>query len=614
VSARGIAIRYKLQLEMASLNRYEALNTALRINAGKSTRAEDLEDYDEFFVDTIDSAVLEANTNQLIFGRRGSGKTLLLGTLNERIQGQFPNTNMISFYYDATQFRSSAEYSSSSGKSVKEQTHAFFNSFIERLGHDIFDLASKILERPHWLDAMTLSGGQHAARRRRLDSLVGDLLDASGYGTEGPRLSQMPSRREETIEQFDTRRLGGGASLGVDLAGSNTTLGASAAANRAWARDRKVVSTNVKMSTPHFKPYRVRELLVEIIDLLGLDYIILFIDEWMSLAECQVEFAHRLKECFFGDSRIAVKIAADQYQGKFHNGGQGHNLRGIEVGADIFVAVDLDRPFREPERTTELFTEALYRRLSYFEDDVERHFGRPPLSNPGRFRETLFSTPQAFVELCLGAQGLCREFHLLFKQCAKDMGGAVSTTERIDFETVRRALVEFTAQTYGRAKEGMDSNILLFNIINPHIRDTESRFFIIESRPNATTAVVNDLLSKRVIHRVPDTALHSSIRGMYDCFEIAYGIYIDLMRATEYATGKTIEDSQGIEDVSLINESNKMSYLLDLSPLTRAGDNDVALLLCPHCQREFYSNEPAFEARKICPYCFQDQPIGDADE
>src|SRR5205809_388293 len=92
------------------MNRFEAVSQALALNAGISTRAEDLGEYSQLFVDPINSASLETNTNQLIFGRRGSGKTILTGALNERFRSRFPNVRCYSFHYSAINFRSSAEY------------------------------------------------------------------------------------------------------------------------------------------------------------------------------------------------------------------------------------------------------------------------------------------------------------------------------------------------------------------------------------------------------------------------------------------------------------------------------------------------------------------------
>jgi hypothetical protein len=348
------------------MTRSDTVRKALRTNRGKSIRAEDLEEYDEFFVDTGDLASIESNANQLIYGRRGSGKTLLLGALNERIQGQFPSARIMSFYYDATQFRSSADYGGHSA-SIKEKTHAFFHAFIESLAHDMFDFADAVLEKSSWRDALTLGGDKHARRRERLSNLVLELLEASGYGADNPLPDAKKTAQGNVAEK--QRGKGGHGRLGfrLDTTSANPASISLGAEIGSASQDRSK-GFEATETTPgrYFRPHRVSELLVEIIELLNLEYVVIFIDEWMTLAECQVEFAERLKQCLFGHKRIAVKIAADQYQGEFHNSGRGHHLRGLEVGGDIFVAADLDKPFRDPDNSPDLFAEALYRRLYFF--------------------------------------------------------------------------------------------------------------------------------------------------------------------------------------------------------------------------------------------------------
>lgn len=584
------------------MNRYEIVDAAIRTNAGKSTRAEDLGEYAAFYVDPVDTSAIESNTNQLIYGRRGSGKTLTVGALDTRIRARFPETKVISFAYTATAFRRSAEY-----ESVKDKAHAFFHSFIEALTLDIFALADAILKKPRWLASLSLAGATQAAKRDKLGRLVLELLEAAGYGSDNPLPTSFTGARETRT----TRRQDSGIGLGAGLSfGASSPVGASlrVGAGRASANSRNETETTAYRLTRYFNPSRVRELLLEIIDLLELNYIVIFLDEWMSLAECQVEFAERLRQCLFGDHRIGVKIAADQYQGQLNNAGQGYNFRGLEVDGDIFVAVDLDYPFRDSLQRNILFAEALYRRLRHFQPDMDQHFGPPPLVNPERFLATVFSTDRAFDELCAGAQGLCRDFHLLFQESAKQLKSGLSSSNRVDFEAVRRAIIELTAHTYGRAAKSIDSNALLFGVITPHIQSTGSRYFILESRPSDTSAVVNELLSKRVIHSIESSKLHPSIRGEYDCFEIAYGIFVDLMRAAEFSTGKEMDDTYDPNEVAMITATNKMKFLLDLTPLA-ASSGQARLMLCPSCEHEFSSAEKAYQARHICPHCYMDMPV-----
>lgn len=584
------------------MNRHEAIASALQTNVGKAIRAEMLEDYHEFFVDPIESADLEERSNQLVYGRGGSGKTLLFGTLNERIQGRFPERKVMSLYYTATDFRSSSDYGGL-GASVKDKTHAYFHAFIERLSRDLFDLADRLIESDRGRGKARVALDLGETKREALASAVLSLIEAAGYGIENPTPASLTTKQERTRKESSSHSRS--AKVAGSLSGSGGSLAIGASAGGGSTKSHTTSEASLASPARRFSPSRVRDLVGEIVEILGLDYIVIFIDEWATLTDCQVEFAERLKLCLFNDRRIAVKIAADRFQGRFSNSGHVRNFRGLEVDRDIFVAVDLDLPFRDPEQQSTLYTEALYRRLLYFEPSLEAHFGKPPLTNPQFFIDTVFVSRHAFEELCHGSQGLCRDFHELVQRCTKLLRGEAD--QRIDSNTVRRAIIGFTEQTYLRAKETIDSNTLLFRVIVPHLQASSSRYFLIESRPSLVTEVVNDLLSKRVIDSVPSSVLHPSVRGAYDCFEISYGIFLDLATAAEFTSGAAPVVGYDPAEVGRITSVNKSAYLLDLSILMESMDPDAVPRLCPHCGREFSSAEKAFQVRGICPHCYLDQ-------
>jgi hypothetical protein len=579
------------------MTRQEALGSALRANAGKPVRAEDLANYDVFFVDPIDIAPLETNANQLIYGRRGSGKTLLLGTLNTRIRFRFPQRRVMSFMYDATTFRMSPD--ARPDASVKEQTHAFFGTFITKLCTDLLDLADQVLTKPGWLTALGLSGTAKATRRDALETAVLELQEAASFGISVPSLGD----REDTYETKSSRMRRRRRSLDLGVTALPPYISGPTAAAK-WGSGTETDATTLAASVirprRQFSPGRIKQLIVEVVELLDLEYLVIFIDEWMSLGECQVGFAERLKLCLFNEERIAVKIAADQYQGQLNNSGSGHNFRGLDVGGDIFVELDLDRPFRDRSRHQVLYAEALYRRLHYFEPTLASHFGPPPLSNPERFIDSLFATQQAYTELCLGAQGLCRDFHRLVQKCAKHIDQS-AVEGKLDFELVRSALVEMAEELVGRIVHSADAHRVFMTAITPLVVSNRSRYFLVEGRRGTTIPILNDLLSKRAVHSVPSSDLHPSIRGEFDAYELAHGTFIDLMRAAEFATGERVDDAYDLDDVGRITSASMAQYVLEGDTLTHGA----GIVLCPHCRLEFSSTERSYVKRGLCPGCFE---------
>jgi len=432
-------------------------------------------------------------------------------------------------------------------------------------------------------------------------------MEASSYGSEHPLPTSLKILQESTStnQKKGTITAGIKTESAVSLGDPKLGVNAYAKADGSVSEENTILRKLIYETERCFNPSKVKRLLIEIIDILELNCIIIFIDEWMSLAECQIEFAERLKQCLFGESKISIKIAADPYQGQFNNSGQGHNFRGLEIGGDIFEAVNLDLPFRDQERQADLFSLALYKRLSHLEPTLKEVFGSPLTWNSDYFINSIFANKRAFIELCNGAQGLCRDFHKMFQMCSKRINWNVSK-QKIDIACVKKVIFEKTEETYGRIIKSIDSNRILFDVIRPHIMTNKSRYFIFESKPNEYSAVIKDLLSKRIIHNIPMSRIHSTLRGEYDCFEIDYGIFSDLSRAMEFSTGEKMDEKYDEAEVSRITAPNKSHYLLRIAKNIIEEDG-AEVLLCHSCGQEFSSNEKAYQARKICPHCFMDQ-------
>jgi hypothetical protein len=588
------------------MNIIDHLNKSLKINAGKSNRSEDLENYQHFFVDPLESTILEENTKHLIYGRRGSGKTLVIGALNQKIQSSIMTSNVMSFSYSALNFRSSAEYSVLI-PTVKEKTHAYFHSFIEQLSHDVFNFADEILKKPSLLTYFKLNGSEMKFKRDKFVMLVLELLDAANYGIESPLPSSLKIIKEKgnTKESYNETQLGANQNATIYQDKFETGIKAYLGAEMKEMDQSRAPNKLFYESNRNFNPKKIKNLLIEFIKILDLNYLIIFIDEWMSLAECQIEFAERLKRSLFGERQISIKIAADPYQGQFNNSGEGNNFRGLEIGGDIFEAINLDLPFRDETKRTELFAEALYKRLVCWEPKLETSFGTPPNWNSSYFIESIFSNKFAFEELCTASQGLCRNFHSLFQLCAKRINWDLSK-QKIDMNCVRKVIIDRTEHTYGRIISSIDSNRLLFGVIRPHIMNIRSRYFLVESIPSEYSHIIKNLLSKRIIHQVPMSQIHSSLRGEYDCFEIEYGIFLDIAKAMEFSTGEKIEELTKSFNVSEISSANKNIYILNLNE-NNLINSKSEILVCENCQHEFPSDAKAYVVRKICPYCFIDQ-------
>lgn len=566
------------------MKKNEAIASAIRKNEGASVRSEDLQHYETFFVDSVNLAILEGNENQLIYGRRGTGKTLLLGTLTARINSNQDRT--AAFYLTASDYAEG--FRRKTKLSLVEQANAYFHSFVERLSQKLFDYIASTLEDQQQLTLLGLDGDQNKARRKRIADNLLRLIDAASVGASSLQSTDVAKMRVRLNELVES------GTLDQDMISDMLQTEADSLVSARYVE---------------FNPTKVKELLIEIVSDLKLDYIVVLIDEWMHLKRGQVEFAERLRQCLFGTDRISVKIAADQYQGRFNNAAMGQNLRGLEIGGDIMVKIDLDYPFRGP-RSNELFTEALYRRLLHLEPELQSHFGEPPLSNHTYFMQSIFENEHAFEELCRGAQGICREFHGIFKDCANAVKRP-GAPKLIDYAMVQRVMVDRTAKVF-RSIKNPTSSTIFSDLIVPHVAGTGAHFFLTDTVNSGFSHVIDDLHSKRVIHGVPmSDQLDPVIKAKFDVYEIEYGIYLELRRKIRYNKGAVAP-----VELEELNSENCDAYTLNYDSIGKSANAANDMLHCDECLSDFSRYDRYYLSVGICPnpHCLTPQDSWDGGQ
>lgn len=610
--------------DVLRLDKTRALNSAIEANAELGFRAEDLdtEDYRDYFVDPIgDTLLLATNTNQIIFGRRGTGKTILVRTVCDYVQRGLKGDRVIALPYDAQDFRASPQFTSSK-PNVRQEATAYFNTFITKLAGDLSREGQRILfEERNWLDNISPEGRESRARRMALLETIVEIEEVARYGiqatnpddvTQHNAATEEREQKDRSATSLDFRSRFAGK-LGEDSLNVNADLGGSANMSRSKASKTGKTKKREESFSRRFSAGRLRDLITKAIDLLGLQYIIIVIDEWITLAECQVEFAQRIKQTLCGSGRIGILLAADQFQCSFSNGANEGQFRGLEIGADIFVSGDLDRPFRDPIGGHELLLQVLYRRLLKCEPALLSHFGPAPLEGENRraFRESLFSTEQAFRELCRASNGLCRDFLVLFKMCTSRHNYAVTRAARLTTEDVRAAALENFENYSQSALEGADARLIVLTLIVPHLRNTLAPYFFVSRASGGLShPVIRDLLAKRYIHVIDPSRIHASLRADYVALELEYGWHMSLLRSIAYGDKPKDVSATPIEQISL---DKAWTFILSMDSIQQHGFSEF--FSCPSCHFTFSVREPLYRIRGICPHCLHDiEPREDYDQ
>jgi hypothetical protein len=251
------------------------------------------------------------------------------------------------------------------------------------------------------------------------------------------------------------------------------------------------------------------------------------LDEWSSIpTDIQPLLGEFLLRTVLPLQMFTVKIAAIEQQanfrGRVRNSSQSF---GIELGADIAANISLDDHMvfeQNEDRARDFFKLVLLKHLTLGTDNLDA-IGRPQ-SITDLVRAT-FSDRRAFDELVRAAEGVPRDAINIAA-----MAGFRAGANKISVPDVRAAarswfLADKEAALQGRA----EARRLLNWIVDRVVRQKRARGFLV-NQSDATAPLLLALFDARVLHIVQrGYSAQDSPGERYDVWMIDYGAFVDLI-------------------------------------------------------------------------------------
>ena len=311
----------------------DAIELALRAHTKLPLRSENQRSYQDLFVDIDQLPFLDTPDWQVVFGRRGTGKTFLLKLLQEESAQTVRRNRILAIYVSAQDCRTSP-----TGTSVDDRTYAlgYFQTFIDLLVTRLTDQVETILGKPGVFEAIT---GSQRRRKDEIEDLLLELLTLSQVGT--PVAAYETVKRSYRDSASDERSHERNARADVSLSKKGLSGAAKVSAGARFVRSDSA-HASLEQEGPAVPRYAlVRERLVQLAAKLNLARVDILLDEWSVLdptaaTSIQPLFADLLKRTFGGTPVVSIKIATNRYQTRFSNRGSGASYRGLELDADIF--------------------------------------------------------------------------------------------------------------------------------------------------------------------------------------------------------------------------------------------------------------------------------------
>lgn len=468
-----------------------------------SQRAERQRDINKIISSYVEVGILPQllnNNNQILYGRRGTGKTHILKYLENEYKD---HSNKTVCYIDCRILGSSPQFSDTR----LSLSHRCSSLFIDMLNEIFEALLHHIAHNPN------------QDSDRALNSLT-DLSNSSIK--EIQKSKKIVSRNKNTSLDSDTS--------GISLSLQNANLKLENLSAKEFENENtvafdteeyeKIIFPDLHYHLKRVMSYAETEL-------------ILIIDEWSAIPlDIQPYLAEFFKKSFIPAPEITLKIGALEYRSNFTIPRDKHNYIGFELGSDITTNLDIDDYYvfdRNPIEITKIFTDILYKHI-ISELPPNYLVAEFKIKTETQFIQGIFSGKPAFNELVRASEGVIRDFINIFNLAFFD-------AQRKGLKNIdKKTIIESGRQWFENDKsKNLNDNLhhKVRLIIDEVIGKKRARSFLV-SRELEKHPVIQQLFDARVIHLVKKGYSDKDTPGVrYNIYTLDYGTYVDLINTSK---------------------------------------------------------------------------------
>jgi hypothetical protein len=449
------------------------------------------------FVDSGVAEQLDTVDHQVLYGRRGTGKTHAVSYLAAEVR----NRGDIGLNIDLRTVGSLDGVSDPISASAPQRAARLLVDLLGQVRDGLFEAVledEELIEDASFVD--------------KLDGLLASITNVRVAGEV--EVSVEAERKDSTKD---------GASLKASVSskpGLETQLTAETAREgRDLLRETRRGAERLSLNFSD-----VARALRELAKTLSSRRIWLILDEWSSVPrDIQPYLAEFLKRCVLPLSPLTVKITAIEQQSTFRTMTQPETFIGFELGADIGANLTLDDFMvyeKNEERARSFFADLFFKHLTSGTDDGLQIEG---LSEPSDLIRLGFTDIRAFDELVRAAEGVPRDAIYIAAHAAMQ-----ARDGKISVPLVRDSARNWFQTDKARAlRSQQQADELLKWIIENVIRGKKARAFLVNER-DADNRLLLSLFDARVLHiarRGYSAQDHPGER--FDVWIIDYGAYVD---------------------------------------------------------------------------------------
>jgi AAA+ ATPase superfamily predicted ATPase len=454
--------------------------------------------------------VLNTIDHQIIYGRRGTGKTHVLKYLKEQ-----RSDKDIVVYVDLRSIGSNGGIYSNNNIPITERATRLLLDTLTEIHGEILSMA---IENKYDIDLSVIGTD--------LDKFADAITKVC---VQGGSFEVIKAKNNELVKKEES-------SLSLSILPLRVDIEDVSEKNNSSITSETIKQNGNMFHTVHFG--ELRTILDSLSKDIGERQLFLLLDEWSSIPlDLQPYLADLLRRSIFPISNITVKIAAIEKRSQFRFILDTRDYIGIELGCDASVDINLDDYMlfdNNEEKASSFFRILVYK---HFETVANERGEKDYPNSPEDLISKLFTRVDVFSEFVRATEGIPRDAFSILSIAAQ-----ISSSSTISMETIRKA----SRNWYQRDKETAISNNqdafdLLQWIITEVIKHRQSRAFLLEVKQ--TNRLIDDLFDSRVLHLLKHSISSNDNPGIrYDVYKIDYGSYVDLFATSRAPKGLLATD------------------------------------------------------------------------
>lgn len=475
--------------------------------------------------------------NQIIYGRRGTGKTHLLKYLKSEVN----KSGVPCLEIDMRTMGSTGGMYADGSISITERASRL-------LSDTLCDIREQILDICYDSESCDFS---------QLIPLLDEFVEqATSIVIQGSIDKELSSSK--AISSASSAKLSAG--LGISL---QSSISANMECSQSINDSGTVTTRESGQQTLRIHFGTLSRILKRIVKLLPESSLLILIDEWSEVPlDLQPYLADMLRRIIFSVPNITVKIAAISHRSRFRIHDENGASVGLEVSSDASASLNLDHFMvfdSDKEQSVEFFKSLIFKhakaadRKNIIPDDVEK------------FISMVFKNKTALEEFARASEGVPRDAINIISQAAQHQ-----KDQKIGVKGIRNA-----ARTWYTTSKSKDINSrteavgLLEWIVSVVIGTKRTRGFLVNNTTN--DELIDYLYDSRIIHLVKQGVSVRSAQGFkYNLYSLDYGCYSHLINTRDEPQG-LINDETGYISVPKVDNSYGKNSILDLDSYYKLG-------------------------------------------